>query len=227
MKIGSVIDNITIVGKYNLNTNLNEKYNNKVVTNILLDNSTFNYVYNFKEGKPNYGMFITYTNKDTNQYFKEDNYILENVFDLEVIHIKRLNQIPRNIIFPIMIVLASLVVVYTFFAMKSKVANEINIIGVYREIGFSKSSLIKKYSIDTSVLTFFTSFVGYFFITVCCSIFASIAKIYGLNIINVLLYPSTYIILVSLLILNLIFGLLPIQLLMRKTPSEIISKYDI
>ena len=37
------------------------------------------YVYNFKEGKPNYGMFITYTNKDTNQYFKEDNYILENV----------------------------------------------------------------------------------------------------------------------------------------------------
>ena len=111
--------------------------------------------------------------------------------------------------------------------MKSKVANEINIIGVYREIGFSKSSLIKKYSIDTSVLTFFTSFVGYFFITVCCSIFASIAKIYGLNIINVLLYPSTYIILVSLLILNLIFGLLPIQLLMRKTPSEIISKYDI
>ena len=227
MKIGSVIDNITIVGKYNLNTNLNEKYNNKVVTNILLDNSTFNYVYNFKEGKPNYGIFITYTNKDTNQYFKEDNYILENVFDLEVIHIKRLNQIPRNIIFPIMIVLASLVVVYTFFAMKSKVANEINIIGVYREIGFSKSSLIKKYSIDTSVLTFFTSFVGYFLVTVCCSIFASIAKIYGLNIINVLLYPSTYIILVSLLILNLIFGLLPIQLLMRKTPSEIISKYDI
>ena len=227
MKIGSVIDNITIVGKYNLNTNLNEKYNNKVVTNILLDNSTFNYVYNFKEGIPNYGMFITYTNKDANQYFKEDNYILENVFDLEVIHIKRLNQIPRNIIFPIMIVLASLVVVYTFFAMKSKVANEINIIGVYREIGFSKSSLIKKYSIDTSVLTFFTSFVGYFLITVCCSIFASIAKIYGLNIINVLLYPSTYIILVSLLILNLIFGLLPIQLLMRKTPSEIISKYDI
>ena len=222
MKIGSVIDNITIVGKYNLNTNLNEKYNNKVVTNILLDNSTFNYVYNFKEGIPNYGMFITYTNKDTNQYFKEDNYILENVFDLEVIHIKRLNQIPRNIIFPIMIVLASLVVVYTFFAMKSKVANEINIIGVYREIGFSKSSLIKKYSIDTSVLTFFTSFVGYFLVTICCSIFASIAKIYGLNIINVLLYPSTYIILVSLLILNLIFGLLPIQLLMRKTPSEII-----
>ena len=185
------------------------------------------YRYNFKEGKPNYGMFITYTNKDANQYFKEDNYILENVFDLEVIHIKRLNQIPRNIIFPIMIVLASLVVVYTFFAMKSKVANEINIIGVYREIGFSKSSLIKKYSIDTSVLTFFTSFVGYFLVTVCCSIFASIAKIYGLNIINVLLYPSTYIILVSLLILNLIFGLLPIQLLMRKTPSEIISKYDI
>ena len=227
MKIGSVIDNITIVGKYNLNANLNEKYNNKVVTNILLDNSTFNYVYNFKEGKPNYGMFITYTNKDTNQYFKEDNYILENVFDLEVIHIKKLNQIPRNIIFPIMIVLASLVVVYTFFAMKSKVANEINIIGVYREIGFSKSSLIKKYSIDTSVLTFFTSFVGYFLVTVCCSIFASIAKIYGLNIINVLLYPSTYIILVSLLILNLIFGLLPIQLLMSKTPSEIISKYDI
>ena len=227
MEIGSVIDNITIVGKYNLNTNLNEKYNNKVATYILLDNSTFNYVYNFKEGIPNYGMFITYTNINTNQYFKEDNYILENVFDLEVLHIKNLNQIPRNIIFPIMIVLASLVVVYTFFAMKSKVANEINVIGVYREIGFSKSSLIKKYSIDTSVLTLFTSFVGYFLITICCSIFASIAKIYGLSIINVLLYPSTYIILVSLLILNLIFGLLPIQLLMRKTPSEIISKYDI
>ena len=30
MEIGSVIDSITIVGKYNLNTNLNEKYNNKV-----------------------------------------------------------------------------------------------------------------------------------------------------------------------------------------------------
>ena len=103
--------------------------------------------------------------------------------------------------------------------------NRIKEIGIYRAIGVTKKNLVFKFFIEVTVLTLLTVFIGYIivsaFLYACLSISPLVEQIF--------FYPPWLagIDLLLLFAISLFFGILPILSLLRKTPSEILSKYDI
>ena len=112
-----------------------------------------------------------------------------------------------------------------YFIMRSSLMNRIKEVGIYRAIGVSKKNLIFKFFVEAIVLTVMTVFVGYLlssvFIYVCFGMSSLVESIF---------YYPLWLAGVDLLILcavSLFFGTLPVVGLLRRTPSEILAKYDI
>ena len=109
--------------------------------------------------------------------------------------------------------------------MRSSLMNRIKEIGIYRAIGVSKKNLRFKFFIEAIVLTALTVFVGYLltsgFIFACLGISPMVEQIFY--------YPlwMASAVLAVLFAISVFFGVLPISMLLRKTPSEILAKYDI
>lgn len=116
-------------------------------------------------------------------------------------------------------------VIYTFFMMRSKMIHRIYEIGVLREIGASKGRIYRTFFAELLVLVFMTTMIGYLG-SLLLSHFAN-TKIHGL--LNLFRYSPIYAIggFVILLGVSIISGMLPIFTLQRKTPAEIVSKYDL
>ncbi len=112
-----------------------------------------------------------------------------------------------------------------YFIMRASLMNRIKEIGIYRAIGVSKKNLIFKFLVEAFVLATLTVFVGYLLSS--AFIFACIGASSLLE--GVFFYPVWLagIVLMILYALCLFFGVLPIVTLLRKTPSEILAKYDI
>ncbi len=130
--------------------------------------------------------------------------------------------------------IASLVTLFVFvavlslcvyFIMRSALMGRVKEIGIYRAIGVSKGNLIFRFLIETLVLTTLTVFVGYLI-----SSFLITNWISSSSLIAQLFYFPTWLsvtVLVLLYAVCTVSGLLPILTLLRKTPSEILAKYDI
>ena len=103
--------------------------------------------------------------------------------------------------------------------------NRIKEVGIYRAIGVSKKNLIFKFFTEALVLATLTILIGYLvtsaFIFACLNLSPLVAGIF--------FYPlwMAGIVLAVLYALSLICGTLPILSLLRKTPSQILAKYDI
>lgn len=124
-----------------------------------------------------------------------------------------------------MAVVLAIMSICMYFIMRSSLMVRIKEVGIYRAIGVSKKNLIFKFAVESAVLTTLTVFVGYIlssgFIGICHYL-SPLAK-------EVMYYPlpMALIILFILYVLCLFCGTLPIATLLRKTPSEILAKYDI
>ena len=103
--------------------------------------------------------------------------------------------------------------------------NRIKEVGIYRAIGVSRRNLTFRFFIESAVLTVLTVFVGYLltsaFIFVCLKMSPLVASVFY--------YPLwlALAVLGVLTLISLFFGTLPIRSLLRKTPSQILAKYDI
>ena len=95
---------------------------------------------------------------------------------------------------------------------------------ILRAIGVSRKNLLYRFLIETVMLTLLTVFIGF--------LVASLLMMYlsGAAFFNQLLYFPLWLaggLLAVILTACILFGLLPAMLLLRRTPSEILSKYDI
>jgi len=112
-----------------------------------------------------------------------------------------------------------------YFIMRSSLMNRIKEVGILRAIGVSRKNLIFKFFVEAGVLATLTIFTGYLissaFVFVCTG---TSALMQGIFYYPVWLALSVLILLFSI---TVFFGTLPIMLLLRKTPSQILSKYDI
>lgn len=123
------------------------------------------------------------------------------------------------------VVLLTIMSVCMYFIMRSALMNRIKEVGIYRAIGVSKKNLIFRFFTESLVLTSLTVFLGYLatsaFIFACMNLSPLVAEVF--------FYPVWLagIVLVVLYALSLVCGTLPILSLLRKTPSEILAKYDI
>ena len=120
------------------------------------------------------------------------------------------------------IVLLSILIV--FFSMKSFAIKNIYDIGVFRAIGINKRSIIFVYAIQILIISLKSSLVGalmYYFIT---SFIASIPLIDLLVAMDFKLFIySTF----GMIGINVLAGILPIIMYLKKTPAQLLSKYDI
>ena len=123
------------------------------------------------------------------------------------------------------VVLLAVMSVCMYFIMRSALMNRIKEVGIYRAIGVSKKNLVFKFFTEALVLTTLTVLIGYvvtsIFIFACLNLSPLVASVF--------FYPvwMAGIVLAILYALSLICGTLPILSLLRKTPSQILAKYDI
>ena len=112
-----------------------------------------------------------------------------------------------------------------YFIMRSALMSRIKEIGIYRAIGVSKKNITFRFFIETCVLALFTVFVGYLgasvFIWVCMGMSSLVSDVF--------FYPL-WLALADFMILAVLCiacGILPVTLLLSKTPSQILAKYDV
>ena len=111
-----------------------------------------------------------------------------------------------------------------FFIMRSSFMSRVREIGIYRAIGVSKKNLIFRYLVETLLITSLTVLIGYLVSSLLMGYLSTTV------IISNLFYYPLWIALILLAVIYgvcTLFGTLPIMLLMKKTPSQILAKYDI
>lgn len=145
----------------------------------------------------------------------------DDIFDEQIS--RRIDEIVVSLI--TMAVILILMSVCMYFIMRSSLMNRIKEVGIYRAIGVSKKNLKFKFLIEAIVLATLTMFVGFLltsgFIFLCLGISPMVEQIF--------FYPlwMAGAVLVILYAISIFFGVLPIASLLKKTPSEILAKYDI
>jgi len=112
-----------------------------------------------------------------------------------------------------------------YFIIRSSLISRIYEISVYRALGVRKNEIFRSFIVEIIVLTTLSTFVGY--------ILASIAigrlqdgLLGQLSLFKIT--PLTF--LVGIIIMygiNILAGLFPVYMLLRKTPAQILSQYDI
>lgn len=135
----------------------------------------------------------------------------------------RRDSIRRNLIgMGVMLAILSLCM---YFMMRASLMGRIREVGIYRAIGVTKGNMKFRFLAESAVLTGLTVLLGY--------LLASAALFYWLDystLMSKLFYYPLWLallVLAVLAVLCLFCGTLPVSLLLRKTPSEILAKYDI
>ena len=112
-----------------------------------------------------------------------------------------------------------------YFIMRSSLISRIYEVSVYRALGASKNDIRKMFVIEVLLTTTISSIVG-FFITMILLLQAQSQVV---EYVEIVYYGVQYVFfgVVGIYIINSFFGLLPINILLRKTPSEILTKFDL
>ncbi|XMB87177.1 ATP-binding cassette domain-containing protein [Mycoplasmatota bacterium WC44] len=112
-----------------------------------------------------------------------------------------------------------------YFIMRSSLLSRIYEISILRAVGASKSDIRRLFLVEILFITTISSLVGYLALILLLSSGLSNAKGYidfvHFTFINAIIGA------LILYLVNIIFGLIPIELLIRKTPSKILSRYDL
>lgn len=125
-----------------------------------------------------------------------------------------------KIIYSGVIVIISLIEIYLI--VRSSFLSRIKEVGILRSIGLKRTDIYKMFMGEILSITLISSVPGLIFMSY---ILYTLSKIEMLNIVI-----NPFVIIVSLLIIltfNLLFGLLPVYRVVRKTPHEILSRNDV
>lgn len=123
-----------------------------------------------------------------------------------------------------MAVIFVLMCLCVFFLMRTSLMRRVKEIGIYRAIGVSKRNLTFRFFVETLLLSLLTVVIGF---VIAAWLVSWLMKA---SLLSALLYFPLWLgVLLLALILGacLIAGLLPLRLLLVKTPSAILAKYDI
>ena len=109
--------------------------------------------------------------------------------------------------------------------MRSALLGDIQEVGINRAIGVSKRNLCFRYFIESIVLFVCTVFVGYLLASSLASLLAKTAT----GTLTIVYYPWWIALATFALVfaITVVCGQIPIRSLLRKTPAQILAKYDI
>ncbi len=159
------------------------------------------------------------------QYFTEQDIPFVNLYEYEQTEeqLDRLSGFSGLLIFTIIAMGGSAAAYY--FIIRSSMLKRIYEIGVYRAIGVRRRDVVKLFMIEILMLTTFTSLIGYlgmrYALNYIDRVTGEIAQIFNLS---ALTFVGG---ILMIYLINLVFGLLPLFRLLRKTPAQILSSYDL
>jgi ABC-type lipoprotein export system ATPase subunit/ABC-type antimicrobial peptide transport system permease subunit len=184
------------------------------------------YFYLYHAYKVNYGVLL-YTEdvEGTLERLLDLGYNAESEYldDYEVFYDYKLDENANFYLFSIVGIVISSVSI--FFIMRSSLISRVYEVSVYRSLGASKNEVRKMFFVEIILTTSFSSVVGYLLMVLLLLRAESTVSDY----ISIVHYPFMALVygVLGLYLVNIIFGLLPVNTLLRKTPSEIMTKYDL
>ena len=128
----------------------------------------------------------------------------------------------RRYIFSLVIFAASLFFIY--FLMRSSLIRRVYEVGVYRALGIKKSNVYRLFFSEIVILTLATSTFGVLATTYIVNRINALAKPFELIYFPWHIPPLS---MIFIFLVNTVTGMLPVFSLLRKTPAQILSKYDI
>jgi ABC-type lipoprotein export system ATPase subunit len=173
------------------------------------------------------GTYYVYT-KDTDELVKDISPQVVRTYD--VIDQIRKDFIQNSVELRVAMNSITLVVIgFTFlgfyFVMRSSMVSRIYEIAVYRALGMKKSELMISFLVEVLILTTVTSLIGYgvsvYALSLADDTFIGMFRLFVVSPISVF---------VGILLvygINLLGGMMPIFMLLRKTPAQILAQYDI
>lgn len=236
-ELGDTVDlyagEYTVVGFYQLDDSLSEDsyYGNMIGTNqavidieMLLFQSNFHfYNYGSQSTLYFYSNDLEQSIQDINNY--NEKYTAENAYDAQIASLmdQQLQQVQARITSIIVIIVG--IVVYIYFMMRSSMLSRIKEIGIYRSIGATKRDIYKIFLGEIIALTTLGSLTGYLVMSFLINRVQHSLQ----GVLDMFYLPIHYFLagIIFIYFINVLFGMLPIMNLLRKTPSQINAKYDI
>ncbi|KFZ27438.1 MAG: Macrolide export ATP-binding/permease protein MacB [Candidatus Izimaplasma bacterium HR2] len=111
-----------------------------------------------------------------------------------------------------------------YFIIRSSLISRIYEVSVYRALGVAKKDILKMFITEIILITTITSLVGYIAMTYLLMNLQGVVEDF-VEVFHISFFSITGGILL-IYVINIISGLLPVSNLLRKTPAEILSKYD-
>lgn len=111
-----------------------------------------------------------------------------------------------------------------YFIMRSSMLSKVREIGIYRAVGVSKKNMIFKFAVESTAIALQTLTVGFIIGAYIATSLANGGVTAATFYFPFWLGMLTLVFLIGTCIL---FGILPIAALLRKTPAQILAKYDI
>ena len=128
----------------------------------------------------------------------------------------------------ILLILAAVTIVgpliFLFFLMRSNLISRVKEVGVYRALGLTKLSILKMHASEALAISATGTLAGWILGLLI------IIKLRQIELARMIFSGNPLIIggcLLVCVLINLIVGCIPILVMLRKTPQEILSKYDI
>ena len=162
--------------------------------------------------------------EETIKYFKDLDIKAEGLYAAESNQYKleRLEESIGTVIFTV-VVLAAMSLSY-YFIIRSSLISRIYEVSVYRALGVTKGDIRKIFVTEIILITSITSLVGYLATSyVLIKVQALAADFYEF------IHVSAFSLLAGVVLIytiNILSGLIPVSNLLRRTPAEILSKYD-
>ncbi len=112
-----------------------------------------------------------------------------------------------------------------YFIMRSSMISRIYEISVYRALGMKKSEILASFMFEVIILTSLTTLIGLIFSNISLiSLDDTLIGQFRIFLVD----PLTFVVgILIIYLVNLLGGILPITSLLRKTPSQILTQYDI
>ncbi|MBR0128153.1 MAG: ABC transporter ATP-binding protein/permease [Firmicutes bacterium] len=127
-----------------------------------------------------------------------------------------------------MLVMAGIILAISFIEIflmiRASFLSRIREVGVYRAIGVKKADIYKLFSGEIFAITTLAGLPAFLFMAL---VLMKLSKVTYFSDIFLMNPPVVFVCLILIYGLNLLFGLLPVWKVIRKTPAEILSRTDI
>lgn len=112
-----------------------------------------------------------------------------------------------------------------YFLVRSSMTKRVKEISILRSLGVSKYEVVSLFSLEYFILTLFTSFIG---VLIGTYMINSLYNSFIGGMLGVRITPLSIIVsILGIFITNILLALIPVLLLLRKTPASMLTNYDI